>query len=173
MKEKGTKAGGSLNEGVVNIARTLDAPRGMVFKAWTSPEHLTRWFGPTGFTLPVCKMDFRPGGYCHYCMRSPDGKDYWGKSVYAEIVTPERIVMSDQFSDEQGDLARNPDQPDWPPEGTIDITLAEKGGKTELKIRHAFRINSPAEQKAFDEGADMCSDGWNQTLDRLEEYLAQ
>ncbi|MCX6832633.1 MAG: SRPBCC domain-containing protein, partial [candidate division Zixibacteria bacterium] len=71
------------------ITRVFDAPRDLVFKAWTEPERVASWWGPNRFTMPVCKIDLRPGGVFHYCMRSPDGKDYWGKGVYREIIESE------------------------------------------------------------------------------------
>ncbi len=81
----------SVERGIV-ITRVFDAPRGRVFNAWTDPEHFERWWGPNGFTTPVCKVDARAGGILHYCMRSPEGRDFWGKGVYREVVEPERIV---------------------------------------------------------------------------------
>src|SRR3989442_13310132 len=84
------------------ITRVFDAPRDLVFKAGTEPQRLMRWWGPNGFTTPFCKVDLRPGGVFHYCMRSPEGQDYWGRGVYREIVEPERIVYLDSFADEEG-----------------------------------------------------------------------
>ncbi len=80
---------------VLVITRVFDAPRDLVFKAWTEPERLMRWWGPKGFTTPFCKVDLRPGGVFHYCLRSPEGRDVWGKGVYREIVEPERIIYTD------------------------------------------------------------------------------
>ena len=74
------------------ITRVVDAPRELVFQAWTEPERLMRWWGPNGFTTPSFTVDLRVGGVLHYRMRSPDGKDYWGIGVYREIVPSERIV---------------------------------------------------------------------------------
>jgi uncharacterized protein YndB with AHSA1/START domain len=89
------------------ITRVLDAPRERVFKAWTDSGHFVRWWGPNGFTTPACRMDVRPGGVLHYCMRSPEGRDFWGKGIYREIVEPERIVYADTFADAEGPLASN------------------------------------------------------------------
>src|SRR5467141_4449519 len=83
------------------------------WKAFTDPEHMKHWWGPKGFTVRITKMDFRPGGTYHYCMRSPDGRDMWGKFVYREIVAPERIVFINSFSDENGGLTRHPMSPTW------------------------------------------------------------
>src|SRR5687768_16632849 len=89
-------------ENVLIAERTFDAPRELVFDVWSDPKHIAQWWGPKGWTLPVCKMDFRPGGVWHYCMRGPEGEESWGKAVYQEIVKPERIVYIDAFADAQG-----------------------------------------------------------------------
>ena len=73
-------------EGALVVTRIFDAPRTLVFRAWSTPEHLANWFRPTGFTLPSCQVDFRVGGSYRLCMRSPEGKDYWVHGVYREIV---------------------------------------------------------------------------------------
>jgi uncharacterized protein YndB with AHSA1/START domain len=80
----------------------FDAPRELVWKAWTDPERMQRWWGPKHFTAPVWKIDLRAGGVYLYCMRSPEGQDYWSTGVYREIVDPERIVCTDSFADEKG-----------------------------------------------------------------------
>jgi uncharacterized protein YndB with AHSA1/START domain len=107
------------------ITRVFNAPRELVWKAWTERERLMHWFGPKGFTLKVAKLDFRPGGTYHYSMRSPDGKEMWGKFVYREIVAPERIVLVNSFSDEKGNLTRHPFSPGWPLEMLSTTTFAE------------------------------------------------
>lgn len=86
------------------IERVFDGPPALVWKTWTDPEHVMRWWGPKGFTSPVCKADFRVGGSYLYCMRSPQGKDFWTTGVYLEIVEPVRIVYTDCFSDADGNL---------------------------------------------------------------------
>ena len=81
-------------ERVLVIERLFDAPRSLVFKVWTHPEHLMRWWGPHGFTLPSCRIDLRPGGVWRFCMRSPEGNNYWQQGVYREIMEPERLVFT-------------------------------------------------------------------------------
>lgn len=150
------------------ITRMFDAPRGLVFKAWTEPERLMRWWSPKGWTCPVSKVDPRPGGGYLNCMRSPEGKDYWSKGVYREIVEPERIVCTDSFADENGNPVSPQDygmSPDWPTETLIEATFAEHDGKTELTLQH-----SPI--KPGDE-REMCRQGWNECLDKLADYLAK
>ena len=86
------------------ITRVFDAPRSDVFKAWTDPERMEQWWGPNGFTMPYCKIDLRPGGIMHFCMRAPDGQDIWCRGVYREVAEPERIVSTDSFSDKDGNV---------------------------------------------------------------------
>ena len=155
-------------ERVLVITRVFDAPRSLVFKAWTDPEHVGRWWGPKGFTTPFCKIDLRPGGAFHYCMRSPEGRGFWGKGIYREIVEPERIVFTDFFADEEGNpvpATHYGMSPDWPAEMLVTVTFADHEGKTKLTLQHAG-IPSGAE-------GDSCEAGWTQSLERLAEHLAQ
>lgn len=151
------------------ITRTFDAPRSLVFKAWTDPERLVRWWGPTGFTTPACTIDLRVGGIFHYCMRSPDGKDYWGRGVYREIVEPERIVYTDSFSDEKGNVT-SPTQyglsAEWPMETEVTVTFAEQEGRTVLTLESSS-VAVPAEE------LEMCRQGWSESLDRLAAELGK
>ena len=84
------------------ITRTFDAPRELVWKAWTDPRYVMQWWGPKGFTAPVCKMDFRVGGKSLLCMKSPDGQVFWNGIEYHEIVPNEKIVSSMYFADAEG-----------------------------------------------------------------------
>ncbi|MFC5699942.1 SRPBCC domain-containing protein [Cohnella faecalis] len=111
------------------VERTFDAPKALVFKAFTRPEHVARWWAPGGYTIPVCKIDLRPGGLWHYCMRSPEGQDQWVRAVYREIVEPDRIVYVITFADEEG----NPTEEIPEQEGTI--TFDDYAGKTKVSIR--------------------------------------
>ncbi len=155
------------------ISRVFDAPRELVWKALTDPEHMKNWWGPKGFTVRFSRMEFRPGGTYHYCMKSPDGHDMWGKFVYREIVAPERIVFINSFSDEHGGLTRHPMSPTWPLEMLSTFTLTEQGGKTTFTIRWSPLNASAAERKTFDEGRGGMQQGWGGTLDQLKEYLAK
>jgi NADPH2:quinone reductase len=153
---------------VLMITRVLDAPRNLVFKTWTEPERIKRWWSPKDFTCTVSEVDLRPGGKYLNCMRSPEGKNYWSQGVYREIVEPERIVCTDTFADENG----NPVSPEsygmssgWPAEALVEVTFAEHGGKTEVTLRHS-PIKPGSER-------DMCRQGWNECLDKLADYLAQ
>ena len=155
------------------ISRTFDAPRELVWKAFTDPEHLKHWWGPRGFTVRAAKMDFRAGGSYHYCMRSPDGRDMWGKFVYREILTPERIVFINSFSDENGGLTRHPMSPTWPLEMLSTLTFAEQQGTTTLTIRWSPYNANEAERKTFEDGRQGMYQGWTGTLDQLDDYLGR
>lgn len=155
------------------ITRTFDAPRELVWKAWTDPERMKHWWGPKGFTVRVAKMDFRSGGVYHYCLRSPDGHDMWGRFVYREIVKPERIVWVNSFSDEQGGLSRHPMHTAWPLEMLSTVTFAEQGGKTTLTVQWIPINATDEERKTFEDGRGSMQQGWTGTLDQLAGYLAK
>lgn len=144
------------------VSRVFDAPRALVFAAFSKPEHLVHWWGPNGWTLPVCTVDFRPGGIWHYCMRGPNGEESWGRTVYREIVEPERIVSVDSFSDAEGNIVAGM------PEMLITLTFEEHDGKTTL-TNHA-QFASEADLAAVMEMGMVA--GLTQTWDRLEAYLA-
>jgi uncharacterized protein YndB with AHSA1/START domain len=152
-------------------SRTFDAPRERVWKAWTEREQLMQWFGPKGFTMSAAKLDFRPGGSFHYCLRSADGKEMWGKFVYREIVAPERIVMVNSFSDKEGNLTRHPMSPTWPSEMLTTTTLTEEKGKTTVTIRWVPLHPTAEERKTFDTSHDGMRQGWSGSFDQLTEYL--
>ncbi len=86
----GSSAATETAERELVVTRIIDAPRDLVFKAWTEPEQVARWWGPQGFVTTHCDMDIRPGGAFRCCMRSPAGTDHWKRGVYREIVEPER-----------------------------------------------------------------------------------
>ena len=154
------------------IARAFDAPRDLVFRVWTQPEHLKQWFSPKGFTVLAAKMDLRPGGVYHYGMRAPDGKEMWGKWIFREIVAPERLVFINCFSDEKGGTTRPPFFEDWPLEMLSTITFAELGGRTTVTISWAPHNATEAERKTFDAGRPSMQQGWTGTLDQLAAHLA-
>ena len=143
------------------ITRIFDAPRELVFKAWTDPKHVAQWWGPKEFTNPVCELDVRPGGAILIHMRGPDDVVYPMKGVYREIVPPERLVFTDSaFEDEEG----NPQLEDL-----TTVTFVEHEGKTKLTLHAVVVKAAPAVEGAL-EGME---EGWNQSLDRLTEHLAK
>ncbi len=149
------------------ITRIFDAPRELVWKAWTNPEHLMRWWGPKNFTSPVCKMDFRKGGKYLFCMRSAEGQEFWSTGTYREINPLERIICTDSFADEKGNVvpASHYGMPgdNWPLELTVKIEFEDLGGKTKMTLTHT---GIPAGQMK-----EMTGAGWNESLDKLAASL--
>ncbi len=155
------------------VTRVFDAPRELVWKAWTEAERLAHWWGPKGFRLTVARLDLRPGGVFHYGMRSPTGHEMWGKFVYREITPPERLVFVSSFADEQGNTVRAPFSSEWPLEVLSTVTLAEQAGKTTLTMRGVPVNATEAERKTFAAGHGSMRQGWAGTLDQLAAHLAE
>jgi uncharacterized protein YndB with AHSA1/START domain len=138
--------------------RIFDAPREMVFQAWTDPKQLQRWWGPKGFTNPVCEVDVRPGGAIRIHMRAPDGTVYPMIGVFHEIVVPERLVFTSSALDGNG-------HPLFEVLNTV--TFAAEGGKTKLTVRASV---SKVKGDAAPHLAGM-EQGWSMALDRLAKEL--
>jgi uncharacterized protein YndB with AHSA1/START domain len=156
------------------ISRTLDAPRKLVWQAFTEAERLKEWFGPKGFTPDVSKMDLRPGGTYHYRLKGPDGSTIWGKWVFREIVPQQRLVMISSFSDENAGVTRHPMAPTWPRETLSVFTFEDAGDrKTKITINWTAHDASEEEIKTFDAGRPSMTQGWSGTFEQLEAYLAK
>ncbi len=155
-----------------SISRVLDAPREAVWKAWTEPDRLMRWFSPKGFTNISSKLDLRVGGTYHYGLRMPDGGEMWGRFIYREIVPPERLVHIVHFSDPEGGVTRHPMNAEWPLKTLSTITLEAQGDKTLLIVRWVPFEATDEEIRAFEEGKESMKAGWGGTIDQLEAYLA-
>lgn len=153
------------------ITRIFDAPREKVWEAWTSPDMMKKWWGPKDFTAPFAEIDLRVGGKYLFCMRgvvSPGGtqKDFWSTGVYREIVKPQRLVMTDSFSDEKGNVVPASQYGmggEWPLELLVTVTLEEQGDKTKMTLRHTGMPEG--------ENSEMAQEGWNQSFDKLAESL--
>jgi uncharacterized protein YndB with AHSA1/START domain len=138
------------------LTREFDAPRELVWQAWTDPEHMPRWFGPNGFSTTILSMDVRPGGTSRYTMHGPDGTDYPNRVVYQEVVRPERLVyLLDDDVDDGSDAFH------------VTLTLEEENGRTRLTQRMVF---ATAEQREGVVSFGAIELG-QQTLQRLAEYL--
>lgn len=155
------------------ITREFDAPRDLVFKAWTEPERLAQWWRPKGFTVISANVDLRPGGVFHYGLRGPDGMEMWGKFTYREIVPPERMVFIVSFSDETGGVTRHPMAPAWPLEMINTVTLTEHGGKTTITLRAGAYAATEEERATFKAGHSSMQQGFTGTFDQLAGYLAR
>ncbi len=136
--------------GEMILTRVFDAPRELMWKLWTEREHIGKWWGPKGFTLPGCEMDFRPGGAYRFVMRGPDGQDNPFHGVYREIVRPERIVFTAILDNLPGH------------ELVTTVTFAEDGGKTKLTVRQTTPPGMPGRGQ---------NQGWSETLERLADHL--
>ncbi|CAN7522655.1 SRPBCC domain-containing protein [Paenibacillus sp. LjRoot153] len=154
---------------VLILEREFNAPRELVFQAFTQAEHLKHWWGPRGWTLPVCHVDFRVGGVWHYCMKCEDknqgdyyGMESWGKGVYSEIVVPEKIVYVDFFSDAEGNEAENM------PSTRVTLTFIETETGTKVINRGEY-ASAESLQQVLDMGM---MEGITDTWDRLSEHLA-
>jgi uncharacterized protein YndB with AHSA1/START domain len=157
----------AISDGTLIIERIFDAPRELVWKAWTEPERMMRWWGPKDYTSPVCKIDFRVGGSFLNCMRSSDGQDIWATGVYREIVEPERIVCTDSFADENGNVvpATHYGMPESIAlEMLISVTFEDVDGKTKMTLRH--------DGLPVGEMIDGAGQGWNESFDKLDAHLA-
>lgn len=143
----------------LTLSRTFDAPRELVFRAWTDARQVARWWGPRGFTNPVCEIDARPGGAIHIVMRGPEP---WGDNpmtgVFREVVPPERLVFTSTALDRNGE----------PMLETVNtVVFDEEQGKTRVTVQVAVTWSTPEAAPAL-AGMD---EGWRQTLDRLRDYL--
>jgi len=153
------------------ITRVLNAPCDKVWRAWTEREQLMQWFGPKGCTIPVANLDFRPGGVFHYCMRTPDGHDMWGKWTFKEVEAPKKLVLISSFSDAEGGVTRHPMAQDWPLETLSTTTLEEQNSKTVLTIRWSPWNATQSEIKRFAESHASMQQGWGGTFEQLAGYL--
>jgi len=149
-------AGEDVESRTLVIQRVFDAPRELVFKCWTEPEHVARWLGPQGFTATILAYDARPGGSYRFHMRGPDGVDHWQQGSFREFIPPERLVRTYCWADADG----NPTQA----ETVLTVTFDDLDGKTKLTLYQAV----------FDSiiARDLHEGGWASSLERLGEYLA-
>ena len=158
--------------GEFQIARRFAAPRDLVFRVWTECDHLQHWWGPKGVKVFSCKNDLRPGGTLHYAMRTPDGTEMWGRWLYREIASPERLVFISSFSDPQGNVTRPPFSDDWPVHLLTTITFEAEDGFTVVKVRWTPYEATEREIATFEANFASMDGGWSGTFDELASYLA-
>ncbi len=146
----------------VSISRTFDLPVSTVWKAWTEPENLKKWWGPNDYTCPFCEVDLRVGGKYLASMKSKkDGVEIFSTGTYKEIDENKKLAMTDSFSDEKGNIIDAPEgfPGNWPKELIITVELKEQDGKTHM---HMTQEPMPAEMY------EDCMKGWAECLDKLE-----
>jgi len=144
------------NEFTVEATRLLPVARERVFACWTRAEHLSHWFGPRRYTVHSCETDARRGGVFRLCMRSPEGREFWVNGRYAEVVTPERLVIECTATDEHGAHML---------EEVIRVTFTVEGDGTRLTLQATAGGSGEKAAKALS-GMEQ---GWSETLDRLGE----
>jgi uncharacterized protein YndB with AHSA1/START domain len=147
----------SIADREIVITRLVDAPRELVWQAWTDPRHVGNWWGPNGFSNTIHSMDVRPGGAWVYDMHGPDGTTYPNRVAYLEVVKPERLVYN-----------HGSDDPHDPHSFHVTVTFAAQGGKTLVTMRLLF---ATAAARDFVVREFKAIEGGNQTLDHLEQYL--
>jgi uncharacterized protein YndB with AHSA1/START domain len=143
---------------VLTLTRVFDAPRELVFRVWTKPEHLAQWWGPSDFTLPHCEQDFRVGGKYRFCMRAPDGTDHWVWGEYREIAPPERLAFTWHREDADG-------KPFNQSVVTVTFDEVDGGRKTKLTLHQAVFWTV--------DDRDAHRGGWSQCIERLGAYVEQ
>src|ERR1700753_590554 len=150
------------------VTRVVDAPRELVWKAWTDPKYIKQWWGPKGFTVAACEMDFRVGGKLLCCTKTPDGQEFLDGGEYHEIVPYEKIVSLMYFSDSKGNKI-DPEQLGIEHEAidnAYDVTIFEDLGNGQTKL--TFIGNEPMES-AKNSGQ---VEGWNEILDKVAAVVA-
>jgi uncharacterized protein YndB with AHSA1/START domain len=161
-----TRGAATTDDQMVVIERVLNAPRELVFRAWTDPDQLLQWFAPDGCQIRYRHVDIREGGAFHSCILTPEGHDCWCKGVYREVVAPERIVFTMEVSDADGGspepAAVGMDR-SWPRETTVTVTLADLGNQTKLTLHQTVSENLAKRTGAHP--------SWLNMLDRLEARL--
>jgi uncharacterized protein YndB with AHSA1/START domain len=139
----------------LTVTRVIDAPRALVFRAWTQPEHAAHWWGPQGFSTLSCQMDVRPGGNFRSSMRSPSGSIHTKRGVYRDVTAPERLVFTFAWEDEAGDPTH---------ETIVTVTFDDLGTRTRLTLHQAlFESESLRDEHVA---------GWTSCLERFAEYMA-
>ena len=141
------------------ITRLINAPRELVWKVWTDPEHVAQWWGPTGFKNTIHEMNVKAGGVWRLTMHGPDGRDYPNKIVFIEVIKPERLVY--KHSDDEGTEPVN---------FHVTVTFEKQGNKTLLSMKSVFDSAAELERVVKEYGA---REGMVQHVDRLEEYVAK
>ena len=153
----------------MSITRIFDAPRALVWKAWTDPKYVMQWWGPKGFTATVCQMDFRVGGKLLLCTKTPDGQEFWNGVEYHEIILHEKIVSSMYFSDSKGNKIEPAELgiEHEAIEGAYDVTIFEDLGNGQTRLTH---IGNEPMESAKNSGQ---WEGWNETLDKVAAVVAR
>lgn len=142
------------------IERLIDAPVARVFKAWTDARQVQQWWGPRGFTAPVCEIDAKPGGKLRIVMRGPDGADYPMSGTYRDVEANKRLVFVSVAEDQAGDALL---------EAFTEVTFEAQGNKTRLTMKTSAVGLAPVAAEML-KGMEQ---GWSETLDRMAAFAAK
>lgn len=159
MMSASNQANTSTADREIRATRVFDAPRDLVFRMWTEPEHIIHWWGPNGFTNTFEQFDLKPGGVWRFIMHGPDGTDYPNLIVFLEVVRPEKLVYrhGSELEDHPGDFH-------------VTVLFSEQNGKTTLEMTMLFQTVEQRNDTVEKYGA---VEGLKQTMDRLVAYIAQ
>jgi uncharacterized protein YndB with AHSA1/START domain len=154
------------------ISHSFKVSRDTLWAVYTQPEHLSKWMGPQGFTMPAYDMEFRVGGAFLHALQAPDGTQMWGKWEFLGIDAPQRLSIIQGFSDAQGGMTRHPMSPTWPLRTMATTTLTEEGpDSSALNLECLPFEATPEEIATFDAGHESMAQGWSGTFKQLEAYL--
>jgi len=155
------------------ITHTFDAPRELMWKAWTEPKLFAQWFGPKGVSAQAHIMDVRVGGIVHASLKTPEGYEMWAKFVYREIVPPSRLAWEHFFSDKDGGVTRHPFLKDWPLKLLTTVVFEDAGSKTKLTLTWTPLDATDAERKTFADNMQSMNQGWGGSFEQLETFLSK
>ncbi len=156
------------------INRTFDAALELMFQMWTDPKHLAQWLAPSGFTMQFVRADIKPDGNSFYFMSAPGGNKMYGRIQYLKIEKPNRIVYTQQFSDEKENVARHPMSPTWPASMLTMVQLTAEG-PDQTRVTVTWEPHGPTtreELETFIKARGGMTQGWTGSFDKLEGYLA-
>ncbi len=162
----------SAKDNSFTLSHEFDAPIEKVFEAWVTPEQLSHWYAPRGYSMIFSKADIAPDGMCHYCMSSEDhGLDMWGLIFYKDIIPPAKLSYTQVYSNEQGGIEPHPMIKNFPIEILSTVMLDEKNGKTTLDLTWEPLNASTEEITRFSDETFELSQEWGGAFAQLEDYL--
>ena len=157
----------------LQLERTFDAPKALVYQAITEGDRLAKWWGPKGFGMDVKRADVRPGGDFHYRMHNDAGVEMWGRLLFLELEPTDRVSYISTFSDSDGGITRAPFLPSFPARTYNVLTLTEAHGKTTLRMRGGPIDATPEELAAFEGMYASMKQGFGNAFDQLAALLAE
>jgi uncharacterized protein YndB with AHSA1/START domain len=154
------------------IIRTFDAPRNIVWKAWTTADQFSQWFGPRGLYAKARIFEVKPGGMIHSVMVTPDGNEMWAKFVFREVAPQSKLVWEHSFSDKDKNITRHPMSPTWPLKLLTTVIFEDAGqDKTKITLTWVPLEATELETKTFADSLPGMNQGWGGTFDQLDTFL--